>query len=299
MPTWDKDARRHYRAGQKYKKVVGDKWIIDTSKDHGSVRPIDLVSRDPDRLREFDSKEAAVAFEEECYKEAERLKAAGEDWSQYRYIPRKQLNIPEDQRQLHDSLVGETRDGNRDVTDVAHARDDELREELSEMRAEVRAGLAGEKLQGKGKSDKEPQSPDKHDDKPFKQVAKLKLKEAIEKLSTSASQSSDPQRICRRLRGKQPPRIFERPDPLSVHSGRTTPRTCFDIGFGAGSSSETLVPSPTPPRKVLEPMSANMDSRIKEVGDATSSSPSSKSHGGTQTTAGALTDEQNFAASLQ
>ena len=139
------EAQRKARAEEKYKKTEGDKWIIDTSKDRGSVRPIDLVSRDPDRLREHDSKEAAVAFEEECYKGAGRLKAAGKDWSQYRYIPRKQLNIPEDQRQLHDSLVGETRDGNRDVTDVAHARDDELREELSEMRAEVRAGRAGVK----------------------------------------------------------------------------------------------------------------------------------------------------------
>ena len=34
------------------------------------------------------------------------LKAACEAWSQYRYIDRK-LTIPEDQRQLHDSLVGE------------------------------------------------------------------------------------------------------------------------------------------------------------------------------------------------
>ena len=31
--------------------------------------------------------------EEECHQEAEKLKAADEDWSQYRYIPRKQLTI--------------------------------------------------------------------------------------------------------------------------------------------------------------------------------------------------------------
>ena len=63
MPTgvsWKKDERRQHRAALKYKKVEGDKWSIDTSKDRGAVRPIDLVSRDPDRLREFDSKEAAV-----------------------------------------------------------------------------------------------------------------------------------------------------------------------------------------------------------------------------------------------
>ena len=119
-----KNYHRKKRAEHKYKKGEGDKWIIDTSKDRGSVRPIDLVSRDPDRLREFDSKEAAVAFEEECYQEVQRLKAAGEDWSQYRYIPRKQLTIPDDQRQLHDSLVGEIRDGNRDVADTVNARAD-------------------------------------------------------------------------------------------------------------------------------------------------------------------------------
>ena len=125
MPTgvsWKKDERRQHRAVLKYKKVEGDKWSIDTSKDRGAVRPIDLVSRDPDRLREHVTIEAAVAFEEECYKEAERLKAIGCDWSQYRYIPRRQLNIPEDHRQLHDSLVGEISDGNRDVTEIQARR---------------------------------------------------------------------------------------------------------------------------------------------------------------------------------
>ena len=85
--------QRKHRAGLKYKKINDNKWIIDTSKDNGSVRPIDLVSRDPDRLLEFEIKEAAVAFEEECHQEAEKLKAAGKDWSHYRYIPRKQLTI--------------------------------------------------------------------------------------------------------------------------------------------------------------------------------------------------------------
>ena len=117
----------------KYNKINEDKWIIDTSQHRGSVRAIDLVSRNPDQLREFDSKEAAVVFEEECYQEAEKLKAAGEDWSQYRYIPRKKLTIPEDQRQLHDSLVGEIRDGNRDVTEAVHARADQHDERLVSM----------------------------------------------------------------------------------------------------------------------------------------------------------------------
>ena len=84
--------QRKWKANQKYVETHG-KWIINTSHKLGSVRPIDLVSRNPDRLREFESKEAAVAFEEECHQEAEKLKAAGKDWSHYRYIPRKQLTI--------------------------------------------------------------------------------------------------------------------------------------------------------------------------------------------------------------
>ena len=64
------DAQRKKRATAKYKKVADNKWIIDTSRKHGSVRPIDLVSRNPDRLRKFESKEEAVAFEEECHQEA-------------------------------------------------------------------------------------------------------------------------------------------------------------------------------------------------------------------------------------
>ena len=93
-----RDEQRIYRAKRKYKKVAGDKWIIDTSVQHGSVRPIDLVSRDPDCLREHVSLEAAIIFEEWCYQEAERLKAVGEDWIAYRSIPRKLLTIPDHPR---------------------------------------------------------------------------------------------------------------------------------------------------------------------------------------------------------
>ena len=55
---------RKWKANQKYVETHG-KWIINTSHKLGSVRPIDLVSHNPDRLRKFESKEAVVAFEEE------------------------------------------------------------------------------------------------------------------------------------------------------------------------------------------------------------------------------------------
>ena len=121
---------------QKYKKLAGDKWIINTSKDNGSVRPIDLVSRNPDELREFDSKEAAVVFEEECYQEAAKLKAAGEDWSQYRYIPRKKLTIqakpdaamPELINDWNDTEVGEE-PGNMMAQDARTQRMNRLKRE--------------------------------------------------------------------------------------------------------------------------------------------------------------------------
>ena len=44
--------------------------MIDTSKERGSVRPIDLISggpgsEEPEVLRGFESQEAAIAFDEE------------------------------------------------------------------------------------------------------------------------------------------------------------------------------------------------------------------------------------------
>ena len=99
------ERHRQRRSLSKYRKVGGNTWIINISDKHGSVRPIDLVSRDPARLREFESKEAALAFEEECHKEAQKLRVARENWSQYRYIPRKLLKFPEDQRPLIEGPV--------------------------------------------------------------------------------------------------------------------------------------------------------------------------------------------------
>ena len=84
---------RKRRAAAKYKKTDGDKWIINICHKYGGVRHIDLISCNPVCLREFESKEAAVAFEEDCYQEAKRLKAEGKAWSHYRYIPRKQLGF--------------------------------------------------------------------------------------------------------------------------------------------------------------------------------------------------------------
>ena len=72
MPKLTSEEWRAYRAGLKYKKVDGANWIINISHKLGSVRPIDLLSREPDRLREHDSKDAAVqprrCFNPQCSK---------------------------------------------------------------------------------------------------------------------------------------------------------------------------------------------------------------------------------------
>ena len=58
------------------------------------MRLFELLSREPDRLRVRDSRESAVAFEEERGQDAARLKSAAADWSQYRYNQRKLLRFP-------------------------------------------------------------------------------------------------------------------------------------------------------------------------------------------------------------
>ena len=71
--------RRTQRFAAKYKAVEG-KFIIDPSRN--AIRPIDFESTDDDHLREHGTLEAAVAFEEVCYKEAKLLRSQGHSWSQ-------------------------------------------------------------------------------------------------------------------------------------------------------------------------------------------------------------------------
>ncbi len=76
------EAQRKKIALDRYKQI-GDKWIINTEHRLGSVRPIDLISGDPDEephvLREFDSKAAVIDFEEEWFQEKERPMKAKEN----------------------------------------------------------------------------------------------------------------------------------------------------------------------------------------------------------------------------
>ena len=125
----DRMYQRDYKTMLKYKKLPNGKFIVNTQHSYGSVRPVDLVSRDPDILREHETKEHVLAFEKECFQEKERLMKAKEDWSMYRTIPRTRLTISQDQKALHDNLVNEMRDN----TDSLHERHDEA-EEAAEIR---------------------------------------------------------------------------------------------------------------------------------------------------------------------
>ena len=109
-----KDEMRLYRYGTKYTKK-GDAWSLDTSKDVG-IRPIDLSSREPDVLREFGTKEAAIAFEEKCFQDKWDKKKRGENICEYMTIPSKKLQICEEHEALQSNFVSKMRD-NRDHQD--------------------------------------------------------------------------------------------------------------------------------------------------------------------------------------
>ena len=64
-PSDEPRAQAQRRAQQKYRLSAQGAWIINTEA--FGVRPIDLVARAPDRLREFATLNEAAQFEFECY----------------------------------------------------------------------------------------------------------------------------------------------------------------------------------------------------------------------------------------
>jgi len=142
MPTGvnvDSAVQRENAVGAKYKKR-GGKWVIDIHHRLGSVRSIDLVSRDPDVLREHDTREAAIAYEMKLFRDKWEKQRRGEGITEYMTIPRKKLKIPKDQRRLCDSLVGEIRDNARDAEEAVVREVDGLHErhnQTQELQREI------------------------------------------------------------------------------------------------------------------------------------------------------------------
>ena len=128
-PSDEPRAQAQRRAQQKYRLSAQGAWIINTEA--FGVRPIDLVARAPDRLREFATLNEAVQFELECYD------ARQQDPARYQTIPKKNLDLPTEQRALATSVqtaVTEARDHLVDnqarEADALHARHDETQGEL-------------------------------------------------------------------------------------------------------------------------------------------------------------------------
>ena len=109
--------KRKAAAKKKYREH-GGKWILKLEPGI-PVRPIDLLdpayknSTVEHRQIERDTLEDAINFEEQCYTELRRIineGVVGEEKTRFLRIQRK-LEIPEDQRAMHDSIVGEAERG--------------------------------------------------------------------------------------------------------------------------------------------------------------------------------------------
>jgi hypothetical protein len=85
---------RAKRAGEKYVELEPGRVVANFYGDY-AIRAVDLVSRNPDVLREFPNKDAAVEFEEACYQKKQSGDLKKDDWNR---IPKHQLDIQERQK---------------------------------------------------------------------------------------------------------------------------------------------------------------------------------------------------------
>ena len=139
-PSDEPRAQAQRRAYQKYCQNAQGAWIINTEA--FGVRPIDLVEQAPDRLREFATLNEAIQFELECYD------ARQQDPARYRTIPKKNLDLPTEQRALATSvqtavMVAQDHlaENQAREADALHARHDETQAELRSLRANVNAAV--------------------------------------------------------------------------------------------------------------------------------------------------------------
>ncbi len=86
--------RRECKAKQKYVELEAGRFVANFYGDY-AIREVDLESRNPDVLKEFPTKEAAVAFKEECFQRKEK----GELEKRLLHrIPKDMLTIQEHQK---------------------------------------------------------------------------------------------------------------------------------------------------------------------------------------------------------
>ncbi len=88
------EEKRANRFKQKYVELEPGRFVANFDGDY-DIREVDLESRNPDVLKEFPTKEAAVAFEEECFQKKEK----GELEKRLLHrIPKDMLTIQEHQK---------------------------------------------------------------------------------------------------------------------------------------------------------------------------------------------------------
>ena len=125
--SWQPDAQRKRFCKTRYGENVAGKWVRKSA-----FREIDYDPNSPDRLREFDTFDAAFEFDE-----ARRLDGTGGRHA--KPYPKPKDTVPKEQLALQKAMTHAVQeDGNKTRVQLEHVEDG-LHEALSEMRAEMRA----------------------------------------------------------------------------------------------------------------------------------------------------------------
>ena len=132
------EQQRAAKARKKYVELEPGRVVVNFYSDWG-IRPTDLVSRNPDVLREFKDKDEAVAFEEDCYKKKER---GDLDMKLLNRIVKSELTIQDHQKPpkpTSDEQHSETRNVVREGLDEAEELAAKRRRENLAESAETKA----------------------------------------------------------------------------------------------------------------------------------------------------------------
>lgn len=138
MPQqWDAAQFRAAKARKKYVELEPGRVVVNFYTDF-AIRPVDFESRNPDVLKEFADKDAALAFEEDCYQRRGELK------KELRRIPKSQLDIQSNQMpptptsdEQHPHSRNVTRKGFQEAEERAAKRQKTLEDKIDESTTDL------------------------------------------------------------------------------------------------------------------------------------------------------------------